>query len=378
MPLQGEAINNIQEHEWRFLRVEAQKMFDQALKDDFILQNVLQTVGTDGMHDWFPTIGAIPLPEYTPKGHDVPFSDITAYLIETDLKYFSRGTYVDRQTLKATRLMDGIMNQLPQKLAQAAQVWIHAGFYEFIMDSPGNLKCLPNPYNMTTYDGRTLFHTHADHIALTGGNVESGINLSALTPKQLRAKFVEVIQKLRRAKFPDTNIPYWTGCSFEDMDITILYPNTLWELFQEAFNTDRWPAVAYDSTGAAQGAAAIENIIKSVRPKLYDDAFIDIIDTSGDTMFVFLNTKKHPSQKAVGLALNSKGFNGDGGVYTKFGSEFNVKVGTTNEKSAYITIENLGPGSVPWVVQNKWASTVKGYGGFIAFNPFRCFKVYNT
>jgi len=381
MPLLGEAIDGIAEHEWRFLRVECQKMFDQSVKDDFLIQNVLQLVGTDGLHEWFPTIGALPMPEYVPRGVDVPFSDVTAYLIKTELNYFARGAYVDRQTLKATRLMDGIMNQIPQKLAQAAQVWITGGFFEFILDAPHELECLAPVYNMQTYDDRSLFNVHADHIGIAGGNVEGAIDTSALTPKELRAKFVEKVQALRQAVYPNTRIPYWTSNRFEDMQIVIVYANTLWELFQEAFNTDTWPAVAFDAAGTAQGGAPIENIIKSVRPVLYDTPWIEKFTTGlthpQDAWFIFVTTKKHPSQQAVGLALNTKGFNGDGGVYTKFGSEFNVKVGTST-KPAYLTIENLGPGSVPWVVQNKWASTVKGYGGFVAFNPYRCFKIWNT
>lgn len=378
MAVKGDTINNIAEHEWRFLRVETQKMFDQTLQEDFIMKNVLQTVGTDGLHDWFPTIGALPMPEFVAKGQDVPFSDITVYTIETDLKYFARGTYVDRQTLKATRLMDGIMNQLPQKLAQAALIWITGGFFEFIMDSPGTLKCLPPVYNMNTYDNRSLYNNDTAHLGnLTGGNVDT-FDLASATYTQLRTKFVDIIQKLRQSTYPGTQIPYWTGLRFEDLDVVLIYSNTYWEKFQQAFNTDLWPAVAYDSSGTGQGGAAIENIIKSVRPKLYDTPWFDKFGGASDeTWVLFITTKKHPSQQAVGLALNTKGFNNDQGVYTKFGSQFNVKIGTST-KPAYITVENLGPGSVPWVVQNKWASTVKGYGGFIAFNPFRTFRVTHS
>jgi len=376
-------IGGIADYEYRWLRDECQELFNQDYEQDPIIKDILQIVGTDGLVDNFQTIGPLDMPQFIKKGEPLPMQNVHTYMIETKLKYFGTGIEIDRQELTASRLIDDLMTIVPARLSQAAYVWFTAAFWEFITSEPGYFKCLPAVYDMTTYDSLSLINTGADHIGVTDGNqVKTAVFTTAA---ELRAIFYRILtQRIARARYPGTPILYWQAIKPKDMEIKILHEYRHTEIMQEAFENNLFPQIAYDAAytvpvdgRTAGGGAAIENIVKNIAPELLPSGYLDEIVDNGSTgkhrFFMTLNTMRKKAPKAIGLALVKGGYD-NREVVTSFPNNFNLAIPTSNKKHGHITIETLGPGTDSWVRLNQFVCGLKGFGGFVAFNPYRIYE----
>jgi len=382
----GQVINGIADYEYRWLRDEVQELFNQDYEQDPIISDILQVVGTDGLVDNFQTIGPLDIPQFIRKGEPVPMQNVNTYMIQTELKYFGTGIEVDRQELTASRLIDDLMTILPARLSQASYVWFTTSFWEFLTSNPGHFGCLPPVYSMLSYDQLSLINAGADHVGVAGGNqYDTAIPTTAA---ELRAIFYFMLtRRIQLATYPGTSILYWANVAPKDMDIKIMHQVEMTEMFQEAFENNLFPQVAFSDAYAppaggrtGQGGAAIENIVRKLGIELMPSGYLDSVvnGTTGKNRF-YLNiaTKKKKAPQAIGLALVKGGYDSRE-VVTNFPSNFNITIPTSNKKQGHITIENLGPGTHPWVVLNQWISALKGFGGYIAMNPYRIWEWIET